>query len=386
MIRLVVLLLFLFVGSTYSQEVKFINNDLNKAIRKAKKENKLIFVDGFTTWCGPCKWMDANVFVDPQVSEFFNTSFINVKINLEEGNGIAFAEKYAPQAYPTFYFLTAEGAVQHMALGAYSADDLMLIAKGAIQPKTNLAYFKKNHNSNLSNGSFLLEYAMLLKFLRLENSKQIIEEYLATQTDLSGEQNSKFIYDNVGINIDDRLFKYMVDNLEDFYTHIGRDKVDTKLLNAIHGSFGPEGTEDDVVAKIQELLPKESQRLTDRLYLNQLMANNEIEDITIFTNMAYFYTFQWKPEDWEFVNNLAWIVYELGTEEDHFKKGKAIALESVALDDNYFNNDTVAALCYMLKDKESAMKYAYKAIELANEARSDASSTHRLMRLIQELD
>jgi thiol:disulfide interchange protein len=104
MIRLVVLLLFLFVGSTYSQEVKFINNDLNKAIRKAKKENKLIFVDGFTTWCGPCKWMDANVFVDPQVSEFFNTSFINVKINLEEGNGIAFAEKYAPQAYPTFYF------------------------------------------------------------------------------------------------------------------------------------------------------------------------------------------------------------------------------------------------------------------------------------------
>ena len=384
--RIVTLVLFLFVGSIYAQQVDFIKNDLNKAMRKAKKENKLIFVDGYTTWCGPCKWMDAHVFNDPQLSEYFNHSFVNVKINLEEGKGVAFAEKYAPPAYPTFYFLTADGDIQHMALGAYNVSELMQIAEGAIQPKTNLAYFQKNHDANLTNASFLLEYAMLLKFLRLENSKVIVKEYLATQSDLSGEQNAKFIYDNVGINIDDRLFVHMVDNLEDFYTHIGRDKVDTKLLNAIHGSFGPEGTDEDVIAKIQELLPKQSQRLTDRLYLNQLMANNEIEDVTIFTNMAYFYTFQWKPEDWEFVNNLAWIVYELGTEEDHFKKGKAIALESVALDDNYFNNDTVAALCYMLRDKEGAMKYAYKAVEQANAVGGDASSTHRLIRLIQELD
>ncbi|KKX50276.1 thioredoxin domain-containing protein [Sphingobacterium sp. IITKGP-BTPF85] len=29
---------------------------------KAKKENKFIFVDLFTTWCGPCKYMSASVF------------------------------------------------------------------------------------------------------------------------------------------------------------------------------------------------------------------------------------------------------------------------------------------------------------------------------------
>lgn len=385
MIRVITVLLFLFTVSIHAQEVNFIKNDLTKAIRKAEKENKLIFVDGYTTWCGPCQWMDANVFVDPQVSKFFNDTFINVKMNLEDGKGIEFAEKYKPQAFPTFYFLTPTGEIQHMALGSYSSQELIQIALGANQPKTNLAYFQKNHDTNLSNSSFLLEYAMLLKFLRLGN-KSIIRDYLATQSDLSGEQNSNFIYDNIGINIDDRLFSYMINNLEDFYIHIGRDKVDTKILNAIHGSFGPEGTEEDVIAKLQELLPKESQRLTDRLYLGQLMANNEIEDVTIFTNMAYFYTFQWKPEDWEFVNNLAWIVYELGTEEDHFKKGKAIALESVALDDNYFNNDTVAALCYLLKDKTGAMKYAHKAVELATQVGADPSSTQRLIRLIQELD
>jgi len=386
MSRISILLLVLFASSSYAQSINFIKNDLNKALRKAKKENKLIFVDGYTTWCGPCKMMDANVFNDSQISDFFNNSFINVKMNLEEGEGLDFAKKYSPPAYPTFYFLTAQGDIHHMALGAYNINDLMLVANGALSSNANLAYFKDNHISNRSNASFLLEYAMLLKFLRLENSNSIIKEYLATQSDLSGEQNSKFIYDNVGIDIDDRLFKHMIDNLQDFYTHVGRDKVDTKILNAIEGSFGPESTEEDVIAKIQELLPKESQRLSDRLYLNQLMSNNEVEDVTIFTNMAYFYTFQWKPEDWEFVNNLAWIVYELGTEEDHFKKGKAIAIESVALDDNYFNNDTVAALCYMLKDKDSAMKYAYRAVELANEAGGDASSTQRLIRLIQELD
>ncbi len=387
MIRIYILFICAFaLVNSHAQSIDFHQNNLNRALKQANKENKLIFVDGYTVWCGPCKWMDANVFSDPQVSEFFNNSFINLKVNLEEGKGVDFAEKYKPPAFPTFYFLNGAGEVQHMALGAFDVENLMQIAHDALRPTGNLAYFKNNYNSNRNNGPFLKEYAMLLKFLRLPENKEVVRDYLATQTDLSGETNAKFIFDQVGINIESRLFNYMINNLQDFYTHIGEYKVDTKIINAIDGSLGPAGTPEELEAKIQELLPKESQRLIDRMYLDQLMSGDVIEDVTIFTNMAYFYVFHWKPQDWEFVNNLAWTIYETGTTTDHFEKGKAIAQESVALDNNYFNNDTVAALCYQLRQKDHAITYAMKAIGLAQKEGVDASSTLGLLRLIQQLD
>ena len=52
---------------------------LAKALEKAKAENKLVFVDCYTSWCGPCKYMLNNVFVLPEVGAFFNEHFVNVK-------------------------------------------------------------------------------------------------------------------------------------------------------------------------------------------------------------------------------------------------------------------------------------------------------------------
>src|SRR6266540_4082157 len=40
--------------------------------QKAKAENKYIFLDIFTTWCGPCKMMEKNVYSNDTVGDFFN--------------------------------------------------------------------------------------------------------------------------------------------------------------------------------------------------------------------------------------------------------------------------------------------------------------------------
>ena len=385
-IILIAIAAFLCLTSAQSQsDVDFLYNDIKRAQRKAAKENKIIFVDGYTTWCGPCKWMDSNVFADPQVSKFFNNSFVNLKMDLEDGEGIEFAQKYETVAFPTFYFLSAEGKVLHKALGAFDSQNLMQIAYDALRPESQLAGFQDKHQSELQNGAFLKEYAMLLKKLRIKDSQSVVKDYLNTQTDWTGEVNSKFIYDNVGIDMDSKLFQYMIQHPDQFYEHVGTAKTDQKIINGIHGSLGPEGTPQDVENKIRTLLPKHSQRILDWMYLNDLLAGGEIQDMTIFTNMAYFYVYQWKPQDWEYVNNLAWIIYEEGQTPEHFERGKLIALESVAIDDNYFNNDTVAALCYMLKQKEEALKYAHKAVRLAQESGVGSDSTQALLLMIQQL-
>src|SRR5215510_7624370 len=54
---------------------------------KAKAEHKYIFMDCFTTWCGPCKYMTARVFPTQEAGDFMNAKFINVGVQLDTTGG-----------------------------------------------------------------------------------------------------------------------------------------------------------------------------------------------------------------------------------------------------------------------------------------------------------
>lgn len=45
-------------GFAQTKEIHFEKSSFADIKAKAKKENKLIFIDAYTSWCGPCKWME----------------------------------------------------------------------------------------------------------------------------------------------------------------------------------------------------------------------------------------------------------------------------------------------------------------------------------------
>ncbi|WP_031529734.1 thioredoxin family protein [Dyadobacter crusticola] len=117
--------------------IRFVEGSWASILKKAKAENKIIFFDAYTTWCGPCKLLQKNVFTRADVAEVFNENFINVKFDMESGEGPKLASKYPIEGYPTLFFINPNGKVVKKVLGYTSAEDLIKTGKSLKKPAGN---------------------------------------------------------------------------------------------------------------------------------------------------------------------------------------------------------------------------------------------------------
>lgn len=119
--------------STNATEVgiKFFSGTWQEALTEAKDNDKLIFLDAYASWCGPCKLMSAKTFTDKSVGEFFNEKFVNYKMDMEKHtDGERLSSKFKLTAYPTLYFVDGSENVVHQSLGYM--EPKQLISQGSI--------------------------------------------------------------------------------------------------------------------------------------------------------------------------------------------------------------------------------------------------------------
>src|SRR5258708_38089643 len=55
--------------------------DWQAVLAQAKAGHKMIFVDCYATWCGPCKMMDK-VYANDTVGAYMNKRFISIKLQM----------------------------------------------------------------------------------------------------------------------------------------------------------------------------------------------------------------------------------------------------------------------------------------------------------------
>ena len=119
----------------------------SEALKRAEVEDKLLFVDCFTTWCGPCKYMSETVFKQEKVGDFLNLNFICLKYDMEKGEGPELAKKFGVRAYPTFVIVNPDGTIRHKLVGGGEGEQFIERVKESFDDNKALGVLDAKYNN-----------------------------------------------------------------------------------------------------------------------------------------------------------------------------------------------------------------------------------------------
>ncbi len=384
-ISLFLLLLgFNFVSFGQGDGISFVEAPWKEVLDMAKEENKLVFVDAYTTWCGPCKKMTRDVFVQPAAGEFFNKNFINVKLDAEKGEGVEFANTHNVIVYPTLLFLSSDGTLVHRSAGYHTMPQLIELGETALDPSQSLSAMTKRYDDGDRAPNFLYNYAHMKWEVMDGSHAPIASEYLKTQSDWGTDENRAFIFKYLNDTKSD-MFNYFVDHKADFETQFGASKVTQKLeglLNSVLVSGEEKPDLEEVDALLAKLYPDRAEKLQSNYRMSYFRSQGDREN---YAKAAVNYFDKFSDVTADELNETAWTFYEVIKDKDMLKKALGWSKKSVKMDNNYYNNDTLAALYYKLGCKKKAIKAAKKAIEVAKAEGQDYQPTNELLEEIHQL-
>jgi thiol-disulfide isomerase/thioredoxin len=232
------LVLVIFLQDLIAQEgIRFEQAAWTAVLSKAKAENKLVFIDVYTSWCGPCKIMVRDVFPQKVVGDKFNANFINFKIDAEKGEGIDVAKKYAVKAYPTYLFVNGDGTLVYRSVGSMPVEKFLSeasIAIGEFSDPKPFAVWEDEYEQNLNNKQFLWDYLQKRKKLRL-NCGDVIDRYftVSSKEEILQSPLMKTMAEFQNFNVDGPFYQFLLNNkneIKPFLSAIFRTKFDAFLV------------------------------------------------------------------------------------------------------------------------------------------------------------
>ncbi len=380
----IVLLSFLFVSQSFAQGIDFFHGTWDEAMELAKKDGKVIFVDAYTTWCGPCKRMAKSTFPDPKVGEFFNANFVNMKIDMEKPMGRTFQRKYPVQAFPTLYWIGPDGETVHRQKGAQDAVNFLKLGKHVISKVDFSQDFAKEYEKGNREPQLVFDY---VKALNKSNKSSVLvaNEYIRSQDDLTSDFNLNFILEAT-TEADSRIFDLLVENKSKIIALNSTEVVEDKIISAANATvkkaveFEAESLLDEAKAKVKANAPKKYAgfALESDLYFHKAQGNSEQ-----YRKCCKEYAKKQVGDDAKGLHDLALSMFEsFNYDADAMKDAEKFAKKAAENGKQIDYYITYAAILNKNGKQDLAVKSAESALSLAG---NDRAAKGKIERMIKKL-
>lgn len=410
---------------SFASGIKFYEGSWNQVLAEAQKQNKTIFIDIYTTWCGPCKQMSNNVFTNERVGERYNATFINYKVDAEKGEGIDLAKKFAITAYPTYLFVSPEGELIYRSLGSMPVEKFLGEADKAVEFAkifSPIAVMDRSYAAGKRTPEFLYEYLKRKNMTNSDNSL-LTEEYIKSinESEYKTEKVLAVIAPNVN-SIDSKAFEILVSSLSRFMyltnqqqkavlQGISKAKIQTlrkaiekkdkylleKLIDVVREtSYSANGAKVEerqfrmdyakatrdgenfkkiATAESPFLMSKTAADLeleTQKLY--QALKEKNLDENSPQYLMMYESLKDGAKKATAFqLNEYAWGYVQMIDNRRDLEEALKWSARAVELIESPTNLDTYANLQYKLGDKKLALKTQKKAIKIAKKLKDDTT-------------
>jgi thioredoxin-related protein len=224
--------------------------------QKAKAENKYIFIDAYTTWCGPCKMMDKYVYTNDTVGDFFNQHFIAVKAQMdqtEKDNQIIkgwykdaeqIQRDYSVIAYPSLIFLSPESTILYKQEGFRPAQKFvdtakLILTNGTVYNDPYKEYRElvseyKHGIKHYDRMPYMISTAFKLKDPDL--GREMFKDHLNYESTLN--ENERYTKENIALwssfvlKLDSKALGFFLKDADKIDQVMGEKEFSTNVVNA----------------------------------------------------------------------------------------------------------------------------------------------------------
>ena len=220
-------------------QTNFRHVSFSEAKAAAKAEQKLLFMDFYTDWCGPCKMMANTIFPQKEVGDYLNPHLVCIKVNAEKGEGVELAKQFKISAYPTFIITDAEGKEKGRFVGGRDIDGLRSEIERIINPANSPENLKARYEAGERTPELIVNYTALIKDearnLRKQDARakaeeeanRIAQDYFASLSESDRfKADNIFVYRKFSQTPETASAKFMIDNIDRFPADMKAD-IDT---------------------------------------------------------------------------------------------------------------------------------------------------------------
>lgn len=218
-----------------AQGIEFFHGTWEEALAKAEAEDKLIFVDAYASWCGPCKTMSRNVFPVAKVGDFFNDSFINMKFDMEKEESTDFRKTHRVSAYPTLFWINSKNEVVHKSVGGKQVDALIEVGNAALAKMDDVEVYAQRWEDGDRDSGLALKYIRALVRQKQPHAK-IANDYLRSAKDLTTPDNLNILL-IAATQADSRIFDLLTQNKDAVIALAGKKAYENQVSRAVESTL-----------------------------------------------------------------------------------------------------------------------------------------------------